>query len=1130
VPGRLVRYAEIASATLVAVTMSANHGFGAVCPDGAATVVSVQGTVEAKRAAEETWVGARLGDIYCPGDTVRVAAQSRADLALANQSVLRLREGTTLVVQGAKSDSSYAVDLMKGAAHFFSRQGARQLEVNTPFTVAGVRGTEFAVDVEADQAVVRVFEGRVIASGPAGSLALTDGQAAVAESGKPPTMKVEARPRDAVRWTLYYPPVVYRPARESGRVTAVDQAIDRSMEASRRGDLTPALEALAPIDAASVQEPGFFTYRASLLLAIGAVDRAEADLTRALELRPNDADALALQTVIALAGNEKDDGLALAERAVAANPRAASAAIALSYARQARFDLTGARDAAQQAVTLAPEDALAWARLAELHSSSGELRAATEAADRAATLDPNLARTHTVRGFALLTEVKTAAAAEAFGRAIQLDSADPLPRLGLGLAKVRDGQLDAGARDLEVAASLDPSNALVRSYLGKIYYEEKRTGLDTREYAMAKQLDPLDPTPWFYDAITKQTTNRPVEALRDFQKAIELNDNRAVYRSRLLLDSDLAARSASLGRIYGDLGFQPLALVEGWKSVNVDPTNYSAHRFLADSYSVLPRHQIARVSELLQSQLLQPINVTPIQPRLAESNLFQVSSGGPTALAFNEFNSLFNRDRVTLQTTGVTGSNDTYAGEGIVAGVYKRASFSVGYDHFTSDGFRPNNDQRDDIVDAFFQAEVTPQSSLQAEYRYRNREQGDLQLRFFRDDYRPNERQSVATHTYRVGGKHAFGPDHIVLASFIHQEFDDTLHDEPGFPVTSLDVRGDLHSDAGETQYLFRSRWVNLVSGVGHFEVGGTDRFVTELMLEELIRDEQENDRDLQHTNVYSYAYIEPLPSLTVTLGGSGDFFSGDSATKERNQFNPKVGVTWTPWSKTTLRAAGFRALKRTLITDQTLEPTQVAGFNQFFDDGNGTSSWRYGGAIDHKFTDRLFGGSEYSERDLNVPFEFVQPESGTTSVEEADWHERLARMYLFWAPHDWVALRLEYSYERYKRESEFTFGVKEMDTHRVPMGVSVFHPTGFSASFTGTYVNQEGTFEPNPEEFRSGDSDFYLVDAMLGYRLPQRFGFVSVGVTNLFEEHFQYHDIDFSNPTFQPDRVVYGKVTLAFP
>ena len=62
---------------------------------------------------------------------------------------------------------------------------------------------------------------------------------------------------------------------------------------------------------------------------------------------------------------------------------------------------------------------------------------------------------------------------------------------------------------------------------------------------LPRTLDPQDPTPYFYDAIQKQTTNRPVEALQDLQKAIELNDNRAVYRSRLLLDSDLAARSAS---------------------------------------------------------------------------------------------------------------------------------------------------------------------------------------------------------------------------------------------------------------------------------------------------------------------------------------------------------------------------------------------------------------------------------------------------------------------------------------------------------------------------------------------------------------------------------------------------------
>src|SRR5947208_7719173 len=188
---------------------------------------------------------------------------------------------------------------------------------------------------------------------------------------------------------------------------------------------------------------------------------------------------------------------------------------------------------------------------------------------------------------------------------------------------------------------------------------------------MAKQLDPKDPTPYFYDAILKQTTNRPVEALQDMQRAIELNDNRAVYRSRLLLDSDLAARSAALGRIYSDLGFQQLALVEGWKSVNTDPTNYSAHRFLADSYAVLPRHQIARLSELLQSQLLQPLNMTPIQPQLPEANQFLISAGGPGALSFNEFNPIFNRNGITFQTNGLAGENSTYASEGVLSGIYK---------------------------------------------------------------------------------------------------------------------------------------------------------------------------------------------------------------------------------------------------------------------------------------------------------------------------------------------------------------------------------------------------------------------------------------------------------------------------
>src|SRR5262245_51479657 len=153
------------------------------------------------------------------------------------------------------------------------------------------------------------------------------------------------------------------------------------------------------------------------------------------------------------------------------------------------------------------------------------------------------------------------------------------------------------------------------------------------------------------------------------QRAIELNDNRGVYRSRLLLDADLAARSAALARVYSDLGFQQLALVEGWKSVNTDPSNFSAHRLLADSYSSLTRHEIARVSELLQSQLLQPLNMTPIQPHLSEAKLFLLSTSGPSTLSFNEFNPLFNSNGLTFQSSSFTGENDTYSGEGVLSGI-----------------------------------------------------------------------------------------------------------------------------------------------------------------------------------------------------------------------------------------------------------------------------------------------------------------------------------------------------------------------------------------------------------------------------------------------------------------------------
>jgi hypothetical protein len=50
------------------------------------------------------------------------------------------------------------------------------------------------------------------------------------------------------------------------------------------------------------------------------------------------------------------------------------------------------------------------------------------------------------------------------------------------------------------------------------------------------------------------------------------------------------------------------------------------------------------------------MNITSVQPQLAESNLLILSGAGPSEPSLNEFNPLFLRDRFTLLASGMAGS------------------------------------------------------------------------------------------------------------------------------------------------------------------------------------------------------------------------------------------------------------------------------------------------------------------------------------------------------------------------------------------------------------------------------------------------------------------------------------------
>ena len=1075
------------------------------CEPWAAKIVSIEGRVEASRLGEPRWVAARLEQTFCPGDRVRIESRSRAAVLLANQTILRLDEGTALTFTQVKPAEPSLLDLLKGAIHFLSRTPA-QLRINTPFSAAGVEGTEFVLRVTENATQLWVFEGRVRFANAQGSLWLASGEAAAAQAGRAPQRRVVVRPREAVQWALYYPPLIdYRLSSYPAGPHAL--GIREALKFYRHDDLSSAFASLDQVPDVA-RAASYHALRAGLLLNVGRVDEARADLERALKLDPKNATALSLQSVILMVQNQQEQALYLARKAEELDPHSPIPKVALSYAYQAKFDLENALENIEQAIALAPTDALAYARLAELRLSRGDLERAVTAAKTAVALDPDLARTQAVLGFAYLTEIDLDRAKASFQKAIELDPASPLPRLGLGLARIRDGDLKQGTQEIEIAASLDPNNSLVRSYLGKAYYEEKRGGLASSEFRIAKQLDPNDPTPWFYDAIHKQTTNRPVEALHDLQKAIELNDNRAVYRSKLLLDEDLAARSASLGRIYNDLGFQQLGLVEGWKSVNSDPSNYSAHRLLADNYAALPRHEIARVSELLQSQLLQPLNITPVQPNLGESNLLILEGSGPSNPSFNEFNPLFTRNRLALQASGVFGSNDTLGDEVTQSGVWGKYSYSLGQFHFETDGFRRNNDLQQDIYNVFAQASLSPKFSLQAEFRHRETEHGDIRLRFNLDDFDSLFRRSERVDTSRLGAHYSPTTQTEFIFSTIHQDKEESI--KTGAAVFNTEPE----ANQMELQNLFRTRHISVVAGLGHYDED------TKIEITRQGRAFPPQPADVRHNNIYLYSTVPFPANLSMTIGVSVDDF--ESELVERNQINPKVGLTWNVTSFTTLRVAAFRALKRAVVANQTIEPTQVAGFNQFFDDFNATDSKRLGVAIDQKFSQRLFAGLESSTRDIEVP------RPGPEDDDEQD--EWLHRAYLYWTPFSRFAVALEYQFERLDRELSDR-DPKKMRTHQLPVTLTYYHPTGFFGSLRATYIDQEVTRGvPNIES----DDQFWLADLSLGYRLPKRWGLLSVDVRNLFGTSFEFQDRSFQTsaflaPPFEPEQAVFAGLTLAF-
>ncbi|MGD8834384.1 MAG: TonB-dependent receptor [Desulfobacteraceae bacterium] len=282
----------------------------------------------------------------------------------------------------------------------------------------------------------------------------------------------------------------------------------------------------------------------------------------------------------------------------------------------------------------------------------------------------------------------------------------------------------------------------------------------------------------------------------------------------------------------------------------------------------------------------------------------------------------------------------------------------------------------------------------------------------------------------------------------------------------------------------------------------------------------------------YLYSNLQWRSNVTWTLGLSAHNFS---SFVDETQLNPKAGVSWEVFEGTTLRAAVFRVFEDTLIAKQRLEPTQVAGFNQFFeevlDGGEAVDVWNYGLGVDTELSDNLSCGIEYVKRELDLQ---VVDLIFTGTAQEVQWDEEIVRLYLYASPMVWLTLDFGYQYESFERDTIYTGDedIAELKTHRFPIGARFFLPADFFAGVKATYVSQDGKFGSNPtpvNPLRSDEDTFWVFDANLGYRLPRRMGTITVDGKNIFNNAFKFQDTDPSRPTIFPDQQILVKLTVTF-
>jgi len=1132
-----------------------------------------EGTVEFTQQLTN-WSPAAVGLELNVQDRLRTLSLSRATLRLAELGRLRMNELTTVEILPPKETTSRAIlDLRAGAIYFFTRDKPREFLIQTPHAIGASRGTEFLVQVQPGQTLLTVFDGEVSLANPQGSLVLTNGEQATVLPGQAPVKTAVIQATNIVQWWLYYPAVL--DLQEIPFSPAEAAVLGPSTNAYRSGDLRGALQAYPA--GRTPQSDAERIYYAGLLLSVGQVDKADALITSVTNGVPL---ANALREVIASVTGQRLSNLP--------QPVLASEWLARSYYLQ-RTSLKDALEAARRAARISTAFGFAWARVAELEFSFGRNRESAKALERALELTPKNAEVLALRGFVLSAQNKIGAALDSFQQAIEADGALGNGWMGRGLCRIRRGDFAEGRRDLQTAAALEPNRSFLRSYLGKAFSQEYDTLHARRELSLARGLDENDPTPWLYQSWLDYQQNQPNAAVGDLENSQALNDNRAVYRSRFLLDQDLAVGSSSLARIYQDAGLKQVSVNEAARAVTYDYADYSAHLFLADSYYALRdpslfnlRYETAWFNELLLANALAPAGTRTISQNISQQ----------------EYTRMFERDGLGLDMFSEYRSDGQFREITSQYGTFGRTSYSFDLDYSHNEGIRPNNDLS--RIEWFTQIkqQLSPEDTILLLTKYEDFQSGDnrqlydkhLADRHFRfDEYQAPELVGLYHREWGPGVHTLVLADRLINVQ-TYSDRDSTFHvlgtnaatpdrfelkaDQP-FDRSSLKTTFEMYGT--EVNQIFQSEKQILLAG-GRFQTGNLDakdridspvdaNGLPDPFLASLFTNPPVHiDEDFERYSVYGYYTLKPVPELLLTAGISYDhlefpdnfrFAPINAGSTSRNLLAPKGALVWSPGPAVTLRGAYSEGLGGVTIDDSyRLEPTQLGGFNQTFrsvvpesEVGSlaGAKYQTYGGALEIKLPTRTYltlqGQYLSAESDENIGVFYDTGDlPPPAQISPGALREELRyREMTFWATlnqligRDW-SVGIDYRYTDSKLRWHYPT-VPTVNPGLAPLNRTErgkLHQSDAFLQFThpsGFFGRAEALyFLQNNSGYtpaRPG-KDFVQVNLLAGYRFWHRRAELTFGILNIGGDDYHLNPLTFYTE-LPHSRVFMGRVRLSF-